>query len=139
MSAHHNSVSVFLILLAMLQYGCAQPMAASEPGAASAPIVRISIGYYPEDAEADVEAKLKGEFEVKIKPAVMKLQGNLKYYVAIDKDKNAITNVSLWESMEAAMQMAQMKEMAVMGREFAAMGVTFSEITNHEMLWQLPE
>ncbi len=102
-------------------------------------IVRVSIGYYPPEQEAAVEEKLETVFKEKIMPAVKKLNGNIHYFVAIDKEKKSITNVSLWETREDAMQMAEMKEMLEMAKEFIELGVEFSEITNHEMIWQLPE
>jgi hypothetical protein len=102
-------------------------------------IVRISIGHYPPDKEEIVEEKLNTIFKDKIKPAVKRLNGNIHYFVAMDKEKKSLTNVSIWTSKEAAHQMAEMEEMKEMGRDFVKMGVMFSEITNHEMLWQLPE
>lgn len=102
-------------------------------------VVRISIGYYPPEKEISVERKLQTEFKEKIMPAVQKLKGNIGYYVGMDKEKNSITNVSIWESAEAAKQMADMQEMKEMAKEFIAMGVDFKEITNHKMLWQIPE
>lgn len=72
-------------------------------------------------------------------PAVKALDGNINYFVAMDKEKKSITNVSIWTSKETANQMKDMEEMKEMGRDFVAMGVKFTEITNHEMIWQLPE
>ena len=40
---------------------------------------------------------------------------------------------------EHAMQMSEMQEMKEMAKEFIDLGVQFSEITNHEIIWQLPE
>ena len=102
-------------------------------------IVRVSIGYYPPEQEAAVEEKLETVFKEKIMPAVKKLNGSIYYFVAVDKEKKSITNESLWETREDAMQMAEMKEMLEMAKEFIELGVEFSEITNHEMIWQLPE
>lgn len=105
----------------------------------STAIIRISIGHYPEEKEALVEHKLEGVFKEKIKPAVQRMDGNLHYYVTIDRDKNAISNISIWKSEEHAMQMSEMQEMKEMAKEFIDLGVQFSEITNHEIIWQLPE
>ena len=102
-------------------------------------VVRISIGYYPADKEGIVEEKLNTTFKEKIMPAVKKLDGNINYFVAMDKEKKSLTNVSIWTSLETAHQMAAMEEMKEMGKEFMAMGVEFTAITNHEMVWQLPE
>jgi len=102
-------------------------------------VVRISIGLYSQEREGKVEEKLQTIFREKIMPAVKKLEGNLNYYVTIDKEKNAISNVSIWKSKEAAKQMNEMTEMKEMAKEFIELGVEFSEITNHEIIWQLPE
>lgn len=102
-------------------------------------IVRISIGYYPPDKEEIVDSLLKTEFKGKIMPAVQKLNGNIAYYVAMDKDSKSLTNVSIWANEKAAMQMKGMQEMAQMAKKFQAMGVKFNKITNHQMVWQLPD
>ncbi len=101
-------------------------------------VVRISIGYYPPEKEKTVEEKLNTVFKDKIMPAVKKLDGNINYFVAMDKEKKSLTNVSIWTSRETANQMSDMEEMKEMGRDFTAIGVNFTEITNHEMIWQLP-
>ena len=102
-------------------------------------ILRISIGQYPPDQSALIEEKLQTVFKEKVRPAVQALPGNISYYVTMDKEKHYISNVSLWTSKEAAAQMGDMQEMKEMGKVFAAMGVEFTEITNHELIWQLPE
>lgn len=102
-------------------------------------IVRISIGYFQAEQTDKVQSMLQNEFKNLLVPAVKKLKGNLGYYVAIDKDKLAMTNVSFWQTKEDAMQMATLKEMLDMRSTFEALGLKFIEITNHEVLWKLPE
>ena len=101
-------------------------------------IVRISIGYFPPEKVYKVEAMLSNEFKNLLIPAIKKLKGNLGYYVAIDKEKNAMTNVSFWGNKEDALQMATLKEMLDMRATFEALGLKFIEITNHQVLWKLP-
>jgi hypothetical protein len=72
-------------------------------------------------------------------PAIKKLKGNLGYYVAIDKDKLTMTNVSFWKTKEDAMQMAALKEMLDMRSRFEALGLKFTDITNHKIVWSLPD
>ena len=49
-----------------------------------------------------------------------------------------MTNVSVWETLEDAMQMASMKEMQDLAAVFVGAGVRFERpITNHEALWSL--
>jgi quinol monooxygenase YgiN len=100
-------------------------------------IVRISIGYFQPEQTDRVEAMLNNEFKNSLIPAIKKLKGNLGYYVAIDKEKNAITNVSFWKTKEDAIQMATLKEMLAMRTTFEALGLTFIDITNHQILWSL--
>jgi quinol monooxygenase YgiN len=102
-------------------------------------IVRISIGYFQPEQTDKVEAMLNNEFKHSLIPAIKNLKGNLGYYVGIDRDKPTMTNVSFWETREAAMQMATLKEMLDMRTTFEALGLKFIEITNHDILWKLPE
>lgn len=100
-------------------------------------IIRISIGYFQPEQTLKVEKMLNNEFKNSLIPAIQKLSGNLNYYVAIDKEKHAITNVSLWQTKEDAMQMTTLKEMLDMRATFEALGIKFIDITNHEILWKL--
>jgi quinol monooxygenase YgiN len=102
-------------------------------------ITRISIGYFQSDQTEKVENMLNKEFKQLLVPAIKQLKGNLGYYVAIDKEKHAMTNVSFWQTKEDAMQMATLKEMLRMRETFESLGLKFIEITNHEVLWKLPD
>ena len=102
-------------------------------------IVRISIGYFQPKQAGEVESMLNKEFKDILIPAIKKLKGNLGYYVAIDKEKNAMTNVSFWRTKDDALQMATLKEMLDMRTTFESLGLRFIEITNHQVLWKLPD
>jgi hypothetical protein len=102
-------------------------------------IVRISIGYFQPDQAEKVEAMLNYEFKNLLTPAIKKLKGNLGYYVAIDKEKNAMTNVSFWQTKKDAIQMSTLKEMLDMRTTFEALGLKFIDITNHQILWDIPD
>jgi quinol monooxygenase YgiN len=102
-------------------------------------IVRISIGFFQPEQADKVEAMLTNEFKKSLIPAIKKLRGNLGYYVTIDKEKNAMSNVSFWKNKEDALQMATLKEMLDTRTTFQALGVKFIDITNHQILWKLPE
>ena len=80
---------------------------------------------------------LNNEFKKSLIPSIQKLNGNLGYYVGIDKEKHAMTNVSFWQTKEDALQMATLKEMLDMRNTFEALGLKFIEITNNEVLWNL--
>jgi hypothetical protein len=101
-------------------------------------IVRISIGYFSAEQADKVESMLNNEFKDSLVPAIKKLKGNLAYYVGIDKERLAMTNVSFWATKEDALQMATLKEMLAMRTTFEALGLRFIDITNHNMLWKLP-
>ncbi len=102
-------------------------------------IVRISIGKFQSVQLEKVEFMLDNEFKNSLIPAIQKLNGNLGYYVGIDRQNNAMTNVSFWETEADAIQMATLKEMLNMRTTFESLGLEFIEITNHEILWKLPE
>jgi hypothetical protein len=100
--------------------------------------VRISIGFFEASQVEKVEQILNNEFKNSLIPAIQQLQGNLGYYVGIDRQKYAITNVSFWKTPEDAMQMATLQEMLDMRVVFEDLGIKFIDITNHQILWQLP-
>jgi len=102
-------------------------------------IVRISIGYFQPEQTDRVEHILQTEFKDTLIPAIKNLKGNLGYYVGIDREKHTMTNVSIWDNIENAKQMSTLKEMLDLRITFEALGLKFIEITNHEILWKLPE
>lgn len=102
-------------------------------------IVRISIGYFNPEQTEKVEKLLQREFKKSLIPAIKNLKGNLGYYVGIDKEKHTMTNVSFWDTIENAKQMATLKEMLAMRSTFESLGLRFIDITNHDILWKLPE
>jgi hypothetical protein len=99
--------------------------------------VRVSIGYFKPEQTGKVENMLCTEFKQILIPAIKKLNGNLSYYVGIDKEKCSLTNVSFWQSRKDAMQMAVLKEMLAMRETFESLGLKFIEITDHQILWEI--
>lgn len=73
-------------------------------------VIRISLGTFDADKAAIVGAKLI-ESKAALESGIRAMRGNLDYYVGIDRSNNAISNVSLWESVEAAEQMATFQAM----------------------------
>ena len=100
------------------------------------PIVRISRGWF-EAHQHDEVSRLLSEGANTLIPAIQKLPGLLNYYVGIDGVTNSMTNVSIWESEEAAQQMATLAEMAVQRDVFIALGVRFDAIANYAPLWKI--
>ena len=103
----------------------------------NAPVIRISIAKFDADKAAIVEEKLQ-ESRAQLEGGIRAMTGNLAYYVGIDRTNNAMHNVSVWESVADANQMANFAPMLALGAEFAALGVRFERpILNCETLWQL--
>ena len=102
-----------------------------------APVIRISIGKFDADKAANVEEMLQ-ESRARLESGIRAMSGNLAYYVGIDRANNAMHNVSVWESVTDANQMATFAPMLALGAVFATLGVRFERpILNCDTLWQL--
>jgi len=115
----------------------------SQPGAditatprISEPVVRISQGFFPPALLLEVRAKLEAR-RTTLDPALRALPGLLHYYVAIDSVSNSIVNVSIWESMDAALQMNTLEAMRAQRDVFVELGVQFQPIRNYTGLWSI--
>ena len=62
------------------------------------PVVRVSLGTFDADKAAIVEAKLI-ESKAVLESGIRTMRGNLGYYAGIDRKNNAMSNVSLWETL----------------------------------------
>jgi hypothetical protein len=103
----------------------------------AAPVIRISLGTFESDKAAIVEAKLI-ESKAELETGIRAMRGNLGFYVGIDRKNNAISSVSLWDSVDAAEQMATFQPMLDLARTFVALGVKFQRpILNLTTLWEL--
>jgi hypothetical protein len=104
----------------------------------AAPVIRISLGTFDSDKAAIVEANLI-ESKAALEAGIRAMRGNLGYYVGVDRRNNAISNVSLWDSVEAAEEMSTFQPMRDLARTFVALGVQFQRpILNLTTLWELP-
>jgi len=102
-----------------------------------APVIRISIGKFDTDKAASVEEKLL-ESRARLENGIRAMNGNIAYYVGIDRLNHATHNVSVWETVADADQMATFAPMLALAAEFAALGVRFDRpILNCDTLWQL--
>lgn len=98
-------------------------------------VVRISLARFDADRFETVRHLLE-ESQKTLVPAIRSLKGNLAYYVGIDPENNAMTNVSVWATREDAQQMATLQPMLDLAKTFVDVGVRFERpITNHETLW----
>lgn len=100
------------------------------------PVVRISKGTFDLARLADAE-RLLGESERALRDTLARLPGLLHYYVGIDREHGALTNVSVWDSLAHAHQMDTLQAMLAQRPILEGGGVTFEVITNHETLWTI--
>lgn len=102
-------------------------------------IVRTSRGRYKPDLHAEATARLDHS-AVTLVPAIRALPGCLSFYAGSDDASNTLINVSVWDSLEHAQAMDSLPEMAMLNKEFVALGVEFERpIANYSVLWNLPE
>ena len=100
------------------------------------PVVRISKGKCDLVHIAAAE-RLLVDSERALREPLSRLAGLLHYYVGIDRATGYVTNVSIWESLEAAHQMDALQVMLAQRPLLERAGVTFEVITNHETLWTI--
>jgi hypothetical protein len=100
-------------------------------------VVRISLGRFDAD-KYDMIRQLLDQSQKTLIPAISALKGNRAYYVGIDRENSAMTNVSVWETLDDAKQMASLQAMLDLAKTFVDAGVRFERpITNHETLWTM--
>lgn len=98
--------------------------------------VRLSRGHFDAGKFDEIERRLT-ESQKTLIPAIRKLDGCLHYYAGIDRTSNAMINVSVWDTLEHATQMASLKEMLALAEEFRAIGVRFEPIVNYRSVWDI--
>jgi hypothetical protein len=98
-------------------------------------VVRISLGRFDTENYHAIRMLLD-QSQKSLIPAIRALKGNRAYYVGIDRENNAMTNVSVWDTRADAEQMASLQAMLDLAKTFVEAGVRFERpITNHETLW----
>ncbi len=103
----------------------------------NAPVIRISIGKFDANGAEAVAAKLI-ESKAHLESGIRAMEGNLGYFAGIDYINNAMHNVSVWESVTNANQMATFAPMLALAAEFTTLGVRFERpILNFDTLWQI--
>jgi hypothetical protein len=101
------------------------------------PALRISLGRFDADKHDPIR-RLLDDSQKTLIPAIRALKGNRAYYVGIDRENNAMTNVSVWDTLRDAEQMASLQAMLDLAKIFVDAGVHFeTPITNHETLWTM--
>jgi hypothetical protein len=99
-------------------------------------VVRVSQGFFDPPLLAQVAAKLD-EGRSTLEPALRALPGLVHYYVALDRESSSMVNVSVWESLGAALQMDTLSAMRAQRDGFAALGVRFQPIRNYGTMWSV--
>jgi hypothetical protein len=66
-----------------------------------APVIRISIGTFEADKAEIVERRLLAS-KASLEAGIRAMRGYLAFYAGIDRRHNAMTNVSVWASLEDA-------------------------------------
>lgn len=101
-------------------------------------VVRISRGSFPADKFDVVAARLDAS-QASLVPAIKRLDGLIGYWAGADQASCTMVNVSTWETMAHAEQMASLPEMLALAGEFVELGVEFERpIVNYSSLWELP-
>ncbi|MBA3905969.1 MAG: hypothetical protein H0X35_04690 [Pseudonocardiales bacterium] len=57
--------------------------------------------------------------------------------MGVDRQRGAVTNVSVWTSLDGAHAMDTLPAMLAQRPVLEAAGVSFEVITNHETLWAI--
>jgi hypothetical protein len=99
-------------------------------------IIRISKGSFPPDRLDEARAALAAS-EAVLREVLTAMPGLVHYYVALDEEHGQLTNVSIWDTMEHARAMYELRPMLAQRPILEAAGVTFETITNHETLWTI--
>ena len=104
---------------------------------AAGPVVRVSIARCPPDRFSALRDMMKAA-ETVLAPGIKALPGCHAFFAGADEATSSLTNVSVWESRQAAQQMEHFAPMLDLGRKFAEMGATFERpIMNHDVLWDI--
>jgi hypothetical protein len=100
-------------------------------------VVRISLGRFDAENFEHIRQLLDDSQKTLI-PGIRQLKGNKAYYVGIDQENSTMTNVSIWDTLDDAKQMASLQAMLDLAKTFIDAGVKFERpITNHQTLWSL--
>jgi hypothetical protein len=127
-----------LMMMAALGTGCAtQGAAAGSPvSLPSSAVLRVSRGRFDPARYEEVRDMIDAT-GVYLVPAISALPGLIAYAAATTPD-GLTTQVSLWESPEAGMQMAALPEMRDRARsEAIALGVTFEPVQQIPLNWTI--
>jgi uncharacterized protein (DUF2461 family) len=99
-------------------------------------VVRVSRGTFDPTRFAEVDAMNKRVSNYLV-PAISRLLGLIHFYSCVSPEGSYV-QVSVWDTVEHAHQMGDLKEMTVDARgEAEAAGVAFTPIVNHPVGWSI--
>ena len=98
-------------------------------------VVRVSLGWFPPE-KVDEVARHMDYSGQPLGEAIRRLPGLISYHSGIDRERHAVVNVSLWESVAAAEQMGTLQQMLDQGAALTRLGVEFVRpIPNCGTVW----
>lgn len=101
----------------------------------SAPIVRMSIARCDATRFALLR-RMMLDSESVLRPGIEAMPGLLAFYSGVDEAALALTQVSVWDTLEHARQLDSFQPMLDEGKRFAAAGATFERpIINAGSMW----
>jgi hypothetical protein len=99
------------------------------------PVIRISKGNFSKEKFKELGARLSDSEKI-LKPAIIQLDGCLRFYAGIDPETNSMINVSIWESLANAKQLDTFTPMLKLAAAFIEAGVQWDRpIINYLGLW----
>lgn len=117
--------------------GGARPGTPGVCDAAGMSVVRISRASFPADSYDEVARRLDAS-QQSLVPAIRRLDGLIGYYAGADPASNTMVNVSVWDTVDHAEQMASLPEMLALAGEFVELGCVFERpIVNYRSLWEI--
>jgi hypothetical protein len=99
-------------------------------------VIRVAAGTFPPE-QYDTVAQLIADGETRLREPIEALEGLIRWYSAVDREHGAVTNASLWTTLEAAHQMDALQAMLDERPALQRAGVTFEPARNHEVLWDI--
>jgi hypothetical protein len=99
------------------------------------PVVRVSIIRCAPDRFAELR-QMMIDAEKALRPGIESMSGFIAFYAGADETTWSLSNVSLWDDLNAAKQLDKFQPMLDSGKQFVAKGATFERpIMNYLPLW----
>lgn len=100
------------------------------------PTVRVSVLRCHPQHFAELK-RMMAESMAVLEPGIRRMRGLIHFYAGEDEAANALTNVSVWRTLEDAKQLDEFQPMLDLGKVFTSKGATFERpIMNCASLWE---